>query len=117
MMTHDREDEMAARAAVWRAHIEAWRRGDVSQRAYCEAHRLSRKSFTNWRQRFREEELRIERKARRRGKYRALQTRESGAELRSLPIAACPSAHLSGSQSADQSHMSVAGESRIRRAR
>ena len=60
MMTHDREDEMAARAVVWRAHIEAWRRGDVSQRAYCEAHGLSRRNFTNWRQRFKEEELRLE---------------------------------------------------------
>jgi hypothetical protein len=39
--------------AFWRAHHEAWKRSDLNQRQYCEAHGLPQKAFENWRQKFR----------------------------------------------------------------
>jgi hypothetical protein len=41
--------------AFWRAHHEAWKRSDLNQRQYCEAHGLPQKGFENWRQKFRAE--------------------------------------------------------------
>ena len=41
--------------AFWRAHHEAWKRSDLNQRQYCEAHDLPQKGFENWRQKFRAE--------------------------------------------------------------
>ena len=41
--------------AFWRAHHEAWKRSDLNQRQYCEAHGLPQKAFENWRQKFRVE--------------------------------------------------------------
>lgn len=41
--------------SFWRAHHEAWKRSDLNQREYCEAHRLPQKGFENWRQIFRRE--------------------------------------------------------------
>jgi len=41
--------------ASWRAHHEAWKRSDLNQRQYCEAHGLPQKAFENWRQKFRAE--------------------------------------------------------------
>jgi Transposase len=38
--------------AFWRAHHEAWKRGDLNQREYCEAQGLSLKAFGNWRAKF-----------------------------------------------------------------
>jgi hypothetical protein len=38
-------------AQFWRAHIEAWDRGELTQAAYCAAHGLSTKSFYRWRHR------------------------------------------------------------------
>jgi hypothetical protein len=35
--------------AFWRAHHEAWKRSDLNQREYCEAHGLPQKGFENWR--------------------------------------------------------------------
>ena len=35
--------------AFWRAHHEAWKRSDLNQRQYCEAHGLPHKAFENWR--------------------------------------------------------------------
>ena len=35
--------------AFWRAHHEAWKRSDLNQRQYCEAHGLPLKAFENWR--------------------------------------------------------------------
>ena len=43
------------REDFWRAHHEAWKLSDLNQREYCEAHRLPRKGFENWRQKFRVE--------------------------------------------------------------
>lgn len=43
------------REGFWRAHHEAWKRSDLNQRQYCEAHGLPRKTFENWRQIFRTE--------------------------------------------------------------
>ena len=55
--------------AFWRAHHEAWKRSDLNQRQYCEAHGLPQKGFENWRQKFRAEPEPTQRKLlyRRRG--------------------------------------------------
>lgn len=55
--------------AFWRAHHEAWKRSDLNQRQYCEAHGLPQKAFENWRQKFRAEPQAAERRLlyRRRG--------------------------------------------------
>jgi len=55
----------------WRRHIDGWRRSDLSQRAYCAVHGLSRKNFCNWRARFKHEQVVAERKAVRRHRPRA----------------------------------------------
>ena len=41
--------------AFWRSHHEAWRRSDLNQREYCEAHGLPLKRFGNWRAKFKQE--------------------------------------------------------------
>ena len=41
--------------AFWRSHHEAWRRSDLNQREYCEAHGLPLKRFGNWRAQFKAE--------------------------------------------------------------
>jgi hypothetical protein len=41
--------------AFWRVHHEAWKRSDLNQREYCEAHSLSLKAFGNWRAKFKAE--------------------------------------------------------------
>ena len=41
--------------AFWRAHHEAWRRSDLNQQEYCEAHGIPLKAFGNWRARFKAE--------------------------------------------------------------
>ncbi len=41
--------------AFWRAHHEAWKRSDLNQREYCEAHGLPLKAFGNWREKFKAE--------------------------------------------------------------
>jgi transposase-like protein len=43
------------REAFWRTHHEAWRRSNLNQREYCEAHGLVLKRFENWRVKFRDE--------------------------------------------------------------
>jgi hypothetical protein len=43
------------REAFWRSHHEAWRRSDLNQREYCEAHGLVLKRFENWRAKFQQE--------------------------------------------------------------
>jgi hypothetical protein len=55
--------------AFWRAHHEAWKRSDLNQRQYCEAHDLPQKGFENWRQKFKAEPEQAQRKLlyRRRG--------------------------------------------------
>lgn len=41
--------------AFWRVHHEAWKRSDLNQREYCEAHSLPLKAFSDWRCKFRKE--------------------------------------------------------------
>ena len=41
--------------AFWRAHHEAWKRGDLNQRQYCEAEGIPPKAFGNWRAKFKAE--------------------------------------------------------------
>lgn len=52
------------RAAWWRQHIDAWKKGDLSQRAYCRVNELHPKSFTRWKRWFNEEADIAERKRR-----------------------------------------------------
>lgn len=40
----------------WRAHIEGWRRSELNQREYCEAHGLPLKRFGNWRAKFKDDD-------------------------------------------------------------
>jgi hypothetical protein len=42
--------------AFWRSHHEAWRRSELNQREYCEAHGLPLKRFGNWRAKFKHED-------------------------------------------------------------
>jgi len=55
--------------AFWRAHHEAWKRGDLNQRQYCEAEDIPLKAFGNCRAKFKAEPQLPERKLlyRRRG--------------------------------------------------
>ena len=42
--------------SFWRAHLEGWRRSDLNQREYCDAHGLPLKRFGNWRAELRGED-------------------------------------------------------------
>ena len=48
--------------AFWRAHHEAWKRSDLNQREYCEAHHIPQRAFENWRVIFKAEPQPIQRK-------------------------------------------------------
>ena len=54
------KDEAEA-VAFWRQHIEAWKKSGRSQRVYCDARGLSRRTFCHWRRRFKEDDARAER--------------------------------------------------------
>ena len=41
-------------AEFWRAHLEAWHRSDLTQRAYCAQHGLGEKAFYRWRRKRKE---------------------------------------------------------------
>ena len=43
-----RHFENKARQSFWVVHIEAWRRSELSQRAYCRQHRISESVFSRW---------------------------------------------------------------------
>ena len=48
-------DYRAELEAFWRSHLEGWRRSELNQREYCEAHGLPLKRFGNWRAKFKDE--------------------------------------------------------------
>ncbi len=48
--------------AFWRAHHETWKRSELNQREYCEAHGIPLKAFGNWRASFKAEPQPPERK-------------------------------------------------------
>ena len=54
-MSRWRADYRLELEAFWRSHHEAWRRSDLNQREYCEAHGLPLKRFGNWRAKFKAE--------------------------------------------------------------
>ena len=58
------------RAAWWREHVDAWKKSDLSQTAYCGANGLHRKSFGRWLRWFKEEGDIAERKRRQRHRQR-----------------------------------------------
>lgn len=41
--------------AFWRAHQEAWKLSDLTQRQYCEVEGIPLKAFGNWRVQFKAE--------------------------------------------------------------
>ena len=51
------EESRPEREAFWRSHLEGWRRSELNQREYCEAHGLALKQFGNWRAKFKQEDL------------------------------------------------------------
>lgn len=54
--------------AFWRQHVEAWKKNGVSQRVYCTAYGLSRRTFCKWRMRLKADDAAAERVlSRRRG--------------------------------------------------
>ncbi len=42
--------------SFWLAHLDGWRRSELNQREYCEAHGLPLKRFGNWRAKLRQGE-------------------------------------------------------------
>jgi transposase-like protein len=50
------EESRPEREAFWRSHLEGWRRSELNQREYCEAHGLPLKRFGNWRTKFKQED-------------------------------------------------------------
>jgi len=48
-------------ADFWRHHIDGWKKSRVSQREYCAAHGLARRSFCRWRMRFKADDAAAER--------------------------------------------------------
>jgi transposase-like protein len=50
------EESRPEREAFWRSHLEGWRRSELNQREYCEAHGLPLKRFGNWRAKFKQED-------------------------------------------------------------
>ncbi len=47
--------------AFWRQHVDAWKKNGVSQRVYCDAYGLARRTFCHWRKRFKADDARAER--------------------------------------------------------
>ena len=47
-------DEQKQKRKYWKRHIEEWRRTGGSQAEYCRGQKLSAKSFTYWKSRFRQ---------------------------------------------------------------
>jgi len=62
--TSGMKDEAEA-VAFWRQHIDGWKKSGRSQRTYCDAYGLSRRTFCHWRRRFKEDDARAERALRR----------------------------------------------------
>ena len=54
-MVDETRSRMRYGEAFWRAHHEAWRRSELNQREYCEAHGIPLKAFGNWRAKFKAE--------------------------------------------------------------
>jgi hypothetical protein len=48
------EEMQRQKREFWRRHIEQWSRSGSTQAEYCRRHKLSTKSFTYWKGRFRE---------------------------------------------------------------
>jgi len=46
------EQTKATRAALWQTHVDAWRSGGGTQRAYCAQHELNYSQFVYWRRKF-----------------------------------------------------------------
>jgi len=47
-------DERKQKRAFWKRHIKEWERSGIRQTEYCREHKLSTKSFTYWKRRFRQ---------------------------------------------------------------
>lgn len=68
--------------SYWRQHIEGWKKSDLTQRAYCSAHNLPRRTFQNWRSRFKEDDAFAERRLR----WRHLRKRRPSVDPSASPM-------------------------------
>ncbi len=82
----------------WRAHLDGWRRSDLNQREYCEAHGLPLKRFGNWRAKFKhEDDVPRQKLLWRRGGGLKHMSKHMLKEIPSAPSSYIPSARLGGS--------------------
>lgn len=90
-MTSSKRAELEA---FWRAHLDGWRRSDLNQREYCEAHGLPLKRFGNWRAKFRDEDPAAPDKLlyRRGGRVRHMSGHMSNKDVRPVSAGYIPSA-------------------------
>lgn len=51
-MSENSQRRVRYKEPFWREHHEGWKRSDLNQREYCEAHGIPLKAFGNWRTRF-----------------------------------------------------------------
>ena len=72
--------------SYWRQHIKGWKKSDLTQRAYCSAHHLPRRSFQNWRLRFKADDAVAERKLR----WRHLHKHRPSVDPSASPMAMAP---------------------------
>lgn len=56
--------------AFWRHHVDGWKNSTLTQRAYCEAHGLARRTFVRWRMQFKVDDAIAERLLTQRGRRR-----------------------------------------------
>ncbi len=82
----------------WRAHLDGWRRSDLNQREYCEAHGLPLKRFGNWRAKFKhEDDVPRQKLLWRRGGGLKHMSKHRLKEIPSAPSSYIPSARSGGS--------------------
>ncbi|MEQ1864335.1 MAG: transposase [Micropepsaceae bacterium] len=72
--------------SYWRQHIEGWKKSDLTQRGYCSAHHLPRRTFQNWRLRFKADDAVAERKLR----WRHLHKHRPSVDPSASPMAMAP---------------------------
>ncbi len=55
MAEKTKTDEQKEKRKLWKRHIEEWRGSGSRQAEYCRQHKLSTKSFTYWKRKYRQE--------------------------------------------------------------
>lgn len=54
MAEQTKTDEQKEKRKLWKRHIEQWRGSGSRQAEYCRQHKLSAKSFTYWKRKYRQ---------------------------------------------------------------